>query len=95
MQVFIIFYFPEIIRTQKFRSDRGDRGDRSDRGDRGERSDRGDRNDRNQPRTQSRNFNQRGPPQPRDDRDKPRRSLNQDELENRMPKFKADVKPVS
>lgn len=50
-------------------------------------------------RPQNRNYNSRGAPpqQNRDERDnKPRRApQNPDEIENRMPKFKADVKPVN
>lgn len=50
-------------------------------------------------RSQNRNYNSRGAPpqQQRDERDnKPRRApQNPDEIENRMPKLKADVKPVS
>lgn len=74
-----------------FRNDRNDRSDRSDRGDRVDRNDQG--------RSHQRNYNNRGPPQERptsrDDRDKPRRQVNPDEIENRMPKFKPDAKPVS
>lgn len=54
---------------------------------------RGEKGDRNH----QRNQNNRGAPaqQPRDDRDmKPRRPSNSDEIENRMPKLKPDVKPV-
>lgn len=39
------------------------------------------------------NRDNRGPIQ-RDDREKPKRAMNPEEIENRMPKFKPDVKPV-
>lgn len=41
------------------------------------------------------NRDNRGPIQRDHDREKPKRTMNPEEIENRMPKFQPDVKPVS
>lgn len=83
--IYSIGYITNLFSNVTFRSDRDrDRNYNRDKMDR----------------SQNRNYNSRGAPpqqQQRDERDnKPRRApQNPDEIENRMPKFKADVKPVS
>lgn len=46
-------------------------------------------------RDQRDNRDNRGPIQRDQDREKPKRTVNPEEIENRMPKYQPDVKPVS
>lgn len=76
------------------RNDRNDRMQPRNRDNRERNFNSRDNRDQRDNRDTRDNRDNRGPIQ-RDEREKPKRTMNPEEIENRMPKLKPDVKPVS